>query len=123
MLGKRVPHDILKLTGPNPATGLRLMPECQIFRDKREACSAPANEEGAADRPSGWRARRALSTSDGPLQQATRGTLARVADGPVPAGQTAAVTEQIEAPSGFSQDGFRRTVLLAQGDVAHVEFN
>lgn len=62
-----------------------------------------------------WQARRARDKADGRLQNVAR-SLARASDGQVLAAQTTAVTEQIEALTGFSYDEFRRTVLLAQGD-------
>jgi exonuclease SbcC len=62
-----------------------------------------------------WQARRARDKADGRLQHVQR-SVARATDGQVLANQTNAVTEQIEALTGFSYDEFRRTVLLAQGD-------
>ncbi|RGP37069.1 AAA family ATPase [Pseudotabrizicola alkalilacus] len=62
-----------------------------------------------------WQTRRARDKADGRLQNVSR-SVARVSDGLILASQTTAVTEQIEALTGFSYDEFRRTVLLAQGD-------
>lgn len=62
-----------------------------------------------------WQARRARDKADGRLQNVSR-SLARASDAQILASQTTAVTEQIEALTGFSYEEFRRTVLLAQGD-------
>lgn len=62
-----------------------------------------------------WQTRRARDKADGRLQNVSR-SVARASDGQVLANQTTAVTEQVEALTGFSYDEFRRTVLLAQGD-------
>jgi exonuclease SbcC len=62
-----------------------------------------------------WRARRAGDKVDGNLQSVSR-SIARASDGQILAGQTSAVSEQVQLLTGLSYDEFRRTVLLAQGD-------
>ncbi|WP_162497453.1 AAA family ATPase [Roseovarius dicentrarchi] len=62
-----------------------------------------------------WQARRARDKVDGRLQSVAR-SIARTSDGQILAGQTSAVSEQVQLLTGLSYDEFRRTVLLAQGD-------
>ena len=65
-----------------------------------------------------WQVRRARDRPDGKLQKVER-SLARVADGGTEmlAAQTREMDRAVESITGFTFEQFRRTVLLAQGDV------
>src|SRR5262245_51507669 len=65
-----------------------------------------------------WQVRRARDRLDGKLQRVER-SLARIGDGGIEmiAAQAREIDREVEAATGFTFEQFRRTVLLAQGDV------
>jgi exonuclease SbcC len=65
-----------------------------------------------------WQVRRARDRPDGRLQRVER-SLARIAEGGIEmiAAQAREIDREVEAATGFTFEQFRRTVLLAQGDV------
>jgi DNA repair protein SbcC/Rad50 len=65
-----------------------------------------------------WQVRRARDRPDGKLQRVER-SLARIGDGGIEmiAAQAREIDREVEAATGFTFEQFRRTVLLAQGDV------
>lgn len=65
-----------------------------------------------------WQVRRARDRPDGKLQRVER-SLARIGEGGIEmiAAQAREIDREVEAATGFTFEQFRRTVLLAQGDV------
>jgi exonuclease SbcC len=65
-----------------------------------------------------WQVRRARDRPDGKLQRVER-SLARIGEGGIDmiAAQAREIDREVEAATGFTFEQFRRTVLLAQGDV------
>ena len=65
-----------------------------------------------------WQVRRARDRPDGKLQRVER-SLSRIGDGGIEmiAAQAREIDREVEAATGFTFEQFRRTVLLAQGDV------